>query len=323
MDPRLLDLVWEAYQSVGAPRLHPRRLRLPLAGHQFDAAQPLQGRGREEPAHARQGHGLLHPRRQPEEAARDRPEDAGRRRRLLSALRLALRAYRRRQCAPLAEDEPQGTGRAVPERQDAACAERRQAAARLRAGARLLQVAQEERHHRPGAGQRRPSVKTRTGGLLAALFGGGADEEEDNSSGEEVAVASVRAAGKFRQDRHRPAGTRQSRPTSAARFRRKTRRRAPSSPRCRPAAFRCRASRRGRRPMSDRPTCRSASAEDAPFKYPEQPPVELADAKIPFPTCVRRRRDVGRGGRPVGACRPARRRCRRPARATIRSCSPA
>ncbi|WP_457938773.1 DUF882 domain-containing protein [Mesorhizobium sp. 10J20-29] len=37
-----------------------------------------------------------------------------------------------------------------------------------------------------------PSVKTRTGGLLSALFGGGADEEEDNSSGEEeVAVASL------------------------------------------------------------------------------------------------------------------------------------
>ena len=36
-----------------------------------------------------------------------------------------------------------------------------------------------------------PSIKTRTGGLLSALFGGGADEEEDNSASEEVAVASV------------------------------------------------------------------------------------------------------------------------------------
>ena len=37
-----------------------------------------------------------------------------------------------------------------------------------------------------------PSGKTRTGGLLSALFGGGADEEEDNSaSDEEVAVASL------------------------------------------------------------------------------------------------------------------------------------
>lgn len=38
------------------------------------------------------------------------------------------------------------------------------------------------------------SSKTRTGGLLSALFGGGADEEEDNGDsggGEEVAVASV------------------------------------------------------------------------------------------------------------------------------------
>ncbi len=34
MDPRLLDLVWETYRAVGAKRLHPRRLGLPLAGHQ-------------------------------------------------------------------------------------------------------------------------------------------------------------------------------------------------------------------------------------------------------------------------------------------------
>ena len=36
-----------------------------------------------------------------------------------------------------------------------------------------------------------PSIKAKTGGLLAALFGGGADEEEDNNASEEVTVASV------------------------------------------------------------------------------------------------------------------------------------
>ncbi len=41
-----------------------------------------------------------------------------------------------------------------------------------------------------------PSIKTRTGGLLSALFGGGADEEEDNSASEEVTVASVAPAPK-------------------------------------------------------------------------------------------------------------------------------
>ena len=88
-------------------------------------------------------------------------QDAGRRRRLLSALGFALRPSRRRQCPPLAAHEPQGTGGRVPERQDAACAERRQAAARLRDGARLLRVAQEERHH--GAGACRPARRNRAG----------------------------------------------------------------------------------------------------------------------------------------------------------------
>lgn len=40
------------------------------------------------------------------------------------------------------------------------------------------------------------TAKTRTGGLLATLFGGGADEEEDNSASEEVTVASVAPAPK-------------------------------------------------------------------------------------------------------------------------------
>ena len=140
-------------------RLHPRRLGLSLAGDQLDAAQAQQGRRQQEPAHARQGDGFLHSGRQPEEAARCGTEDAGRRRRLLSAFGFALRASRCRQCPSLAAHEPQGTGRGVPERQDAARAERRQAAARIRDRARFLSGAQEERRHRAGACQLRQSTK--------------------------------------------------------------------------------------------------------------------------------------------------------------------
>ena len=59
MDPRLLDLVWEVYRTSGSRAYITRHLRLPFAGHQFDAAQPLQGCGQDQPAHARQGDGFL------------------------------------------------------------------------------------------------------------------------------------------------------------------------------------------------------------------------------------------------------------------------
>ena len=112
MDPRLLDLVWEVYRAVGArDYIHVvSAYRSPATNSMLRSRS--QGRRQEEPAHARQGDGLLHSGRQPEEAARHRPEVAGRRRRLLSALRLALRPHGCRQCAPLAAHEPQGTGRA-------------------------------------------------------------------------------------------------------------------------------------------------------------------------------------------------------------------
>ena len=63
---------------------------------------PLERRRQEQPAPARQGDGLVPARRAARQAPRDRHEDAGRRRRLLSALRLALRAHRHRQRARLA-----------------------------------------------------------------------------------------------------------------------------------------------------------------------------------------------------------------------------
>ncbi len=44
MDPHLFDLLWEAYREVGGNAADPGDLRLPLAGHQFDAARPLDRR---------------------------------------------------------------------------------------------------------------------------------------------------------------------------------------------------------------------------------------------------------------------------------------
>ena len=226
MDPRLFDLIWEAYRQSGRERLHQRRVRLSLAVDQLDAAQPQQGCRQEEPAYARQGDGLLHSRREAEEAARDRPQDAGRRRRLLSELRIALRAFRRRQRPPLAQDEPQGADRAVPRRQDAARAVRRQAAARLQPGARLLPVAQEERQHRGRQPCQELRVRPRSGGLLAAFFGGGggADDEEDSSTrrpsvggrcfGSGAADQGGEAGQGRRQAAPRPDDASRSRPTS-------------------------------------------------------------------------------------------------------------
>ena len=106
MDPHLFDLVWQVYQRSGSTRLHQRRVRLPLAGHQRDAAQALARRRQEQPAHAGQGDGLLHRGRAARQAARHRPADAARRRRLLPDLRLALRPHGHRQRAPLAAHDP-------------------------------------------------------------------------------------------------------------------------------------------------------------------------------------------------------------------------
>ena len=104
-----------------------------------------------------QAHGFLHSRRAARQAPRHRPAGAGRRRRLLSRLRLALRPHGYRQRPPLAAHEPQPARRRVPERRYPACSLGRQGAARLFAGARRLQGAPGARHAGLlGDRQRRP-----------------------------------------------------------------------------------------------------------------------------------------------------------------------
>ena len=72
MSPRLFDIVWEVHQEAGSQRAVPRRLRLPLAGHQRHAAPPLAPGRRAQPAHARQGDGFVPARRADGADARDR-----------------------------------------------------------------------------------------------------------------------------------------------------------------------------------------------------------------------------------------------------------
>ena len=60
-------------QGVRVARLHPGGVRLPLAADQRHAPPPLARRRQEQPAHARQGDGLLHSRRAARQAARHRP----------------------------------------------------------------------------------------------------------------------------------------------------------------------------------------------------------------------------------------------------------
>ena len=172
----------------------------------------------------------------------------------------------------------------VPERQDAACAERRQAVARLRdrrsPPTRRARRAAPRRSRSPAPAR---AAKTRTGGLLSALFGGGADEEEDNNAGEEVAVASVApqaSSGKIAivpPELANPADISGSIPEED------------ETPGTIIAALPARSVPLpgfAPRPQADvgPADVPFGVAEDAPFNYPEQPPVELADAKIPFPT---------------------------------------
>ncbi len=94
------------------------RLRLPLARDQRNASQPQPPfrRGALQPAHARQGHRFLYSRRAARQAPRHRDEAAGRRRRLLSDIGLAVRASRRRQRPRLAAHDARAARQAVPRR---------------------------------------------------------------------------------------------------------------------------------------------------------------------------------------------------------------
>ena len=167
------------------------------------------------------------------------------------------------------------------------------------------------------------SVKTKTGGLLAALFGGGADEEEDNSSGEEVTVASVApqaSSGKIAivpPELANPADISGSIPDED------------ETPGTIIAALPARSVPLpgfAPRPQADvgPADVPFGTAEDAPFNYPEQAPVELAEARIPFPTF---RPDTGGGADEAedesGACRPVGAAAGAAPQRRFRSCSPA
>ena len=134
--PQVIDLLWEVYRDTGAKQ--PIHIiggyRSP--GDQLHAAQPQQGRRQAQPAYAGQSHRLLHSRRSARRPARRRHESPGWRRRLLSDLRLAVRASRRRQRPRLAAHDARAARQAVPGRPHGAPAAGRQPAAGLSTRAR-------------------------------------------------------------------------------------------------------------------------------------------------------------------------------------------
>ncbi len=84
MDPQLFDIVWEVYQEVGAKEPIQIISAYRSPADQLDAA-PAQPRRRPvQPAHARQGDRLQHPRRAARPDSCRRPAAAARRRRVLS-----------------------------------------------------------------------------------------------------------------------------------------------------------------------------------------------------------------------------------------------
>ena len=131
MDPQLLDLVWAIYKESGS-----RDYIHVVSAYRSPATNEMLRRrssGVAKNSQHRLGKAMdfYVPDVPLAKLRADRDEDAGRRRRLLSALRLALRARRHRQCARLAAHDAPAAGRALPEGQHAASAGRRQAAPRL------------------------------------------------------------------------------------------------------------------------------------------------------------------------------------------------
>ena len=102
MDPRLFDTVWEVYRQVGSSEpIHINSAYRSPGTNAMLRRRSKRG-GRVQPAHARQGDGLLPAGRSDRPHPRGRHADAARRRRLLSECRHAVRASRRRQRARLA-----------------------------------------------------------------------------------------------------------------------------------------------------------------------------------------------------------------------------
>ena len=239
MDPRLLDLVWEAYRSVGA-----RDYIHVVSAYRSPATNSMlrkrsQGRRQQEPAHARQGDGFLHSGRQPEEAARHRPEGAGRRRRLLSALGFAFRAYGCRQCPPLAAHEPQGTG--APCSRTARRCMCRATASRCPASRRRSLPTSRARRAAPprwrlrSSGDRAgPAACSRRSSAAAPTRKKTTATAQRRSCRRQAgqAAAETVAAEALGQDPDRSARTRQSAPSMPCRTKRPTRRPRRSSRRC-------------------------------------------------------------------------------------------
>ena len=226
------------------------------------------------------------------------------------SLRIALRAFRRRQCPPLAQDEPQRACRAVPRWKDAARAVRRQAAARLQPGARLLPGAQEERQCRGRAALFQEfQQSTRSGGFLAAFFGGGggADDEEDSST---VTLASVDDASDrapqtrvVRTAKRRPRSTASRLRPTAGRPRPRARRSSPTtrSASCRPNSPIPSTCRPSRSPKRSWPRCRRAMCR---FRSPRRArrSTSALPTRSPRPASTRRPCRPGPLRRPPKSC---------------------
>ncbi len=211
MDPRLLDLVWEAYRSVGATRLHPRRLGLSLAGHQFDAAQRSKGVAKKSQHMLGKAMDFYIPgvslKKLRDTGLRMQAGGVGYYPRSGSPFVHLdvgnVRHWPRMSRKELVAVFPNGKtlhvpsdGKPLPGFETALASYE----SRKKSGTTALALASS------------PSKSSKSGGLLSALFGGGADEEEDNGEG---AVVAQRSGGRgpeaFRRYPHRSARTRKSR----------------------------------------------------------------------------------------------------------------
>ena len=175
MDPHLIDLLWEVHREVGAkePIWIVCGYRSPSTNTRL--RRRSRGSRQVQPAHARQGHRLLHSRRAARATACRRSAGAARRRGLLSLIGCTLRAHGYRQRAPLAADAGGATCKRAVE------------------GSADSRAASDPRGTALARGEiQRPDRKP---GLLAKLRGGGkdADEEADAAAAEKPAPSAKTA----------------------------------------------------------------------------------------------------------------------------------
>ncbi len=182
MDPRLFDLVWEVYRQSGSQRLYPRRLRLSARRRPTACCAAARASGVAEKSQHMLGKAMdfFIPDVKLADAARDRHENAGRRRRLLSDVRLALRAHGRRRRSRLAAHEPQELVRLFPDGNTMHMpADGKPLPGYQQAVADYKRRVQQPQIQIASGRRRRYGDARSTKTLFAALFGGGADEEED------------------------------------------------------------------------------------------------------------------------------------------------